>query len=135
MHGQRDIGIMTAAHTLERGESGIAQVLLKILLVLRLRLRLVLRLRLDALLELSNSWAINRAGWECPRLESATVKAWTIGVETLADNLPTTNNNRTVTVVKRRQLGLSEAKGEIDIVTSRHVESQVIRLLSETGYA
>jgi hypothetical protein len=116
MHRQRGIGVMAAAHGLERRERTLA------LLILQLRLVLRLRLRFQALLQLSNGWTIKRTGWENAGLESPTIKARTVAVETLADDLPTANNDRAMAVVERRQLGLSEAEGEVSIVASRHFE-------------
>ena len=114
MHGERGIGVVAAAHRLERRE------LTLVLLIIQHRLILRLRLRLQALLQLSNGWTIKRTGWESAGLESPTIEATTVAVETLADDLPTANNDRAMAVVERRQLGLSEAEGEISIVASSH---------------
>lgn len=114
MHGERGIRVVATAHGLERRERAV------VLLILQLRLMLRLRLRLQALLQLSNGWAIKRSGWESAGLQSATIEARTVAVETLADDLPTADNDRAMAVVERRKLGLSEAEGKISIIASRH---------------
>jgi hypothetical protein len=108
MHGERGIRVVAAAHGFERRERSL------VLLIPQLRLQL------QALLQLSNGWAIKRSGWESAGLQSPTIEARTVAVETLADDLPTANNDRAMAVVERRQLGLSEAEGEISIVASSH---------------
>jgi hypothetical protein len=94
MQGERGIRVVAAAHGLERSECTL------VLLILQLRLILRLRLRLQVLLQLSDGRAIKRTGRESARLESATVEARTVAIVTLADDLPTTHNNRAMTVVE-----------------------------------
>jgi hypothetical protein len=57
------------------------------------RFILGLWLRLQTLLQLSNGGTIEGCGWENARFESATIEPRTIVVETLANHLPTADDD------------------------------------------
>lgn len=46
-------------------------------------------------------------------LQSTAVKAWTVRVVALADDLSTTNNDAAMAEVERRLVGLLQAQGEV----------------------
>lgn len=116
MQGKRPVCAMAAAHGFKRREGAC------VLLIVRLRLTLWLWLRLQTLLELGNSRAVQGGGWQNARLKGTAIKAWTVAVEALADNLTTSNDDRTMAIVKWRKLGLGEALGEIHVVAWRHFD-------------
>jgi hypothetical protein len=116
MKRQRSVGVVAIAHQLERHEGA------RVLLIIRRRLGFRLQLRLQTLFELSNGRAVEGVAGQDAGLESPTIEAWTVGVETLADDLPATNNDGTVAVVERRLLGLSEAERQERIVSWRHFD-------------
>ena len=93
----------------------------------RLRDVAILRLRLglDFMLELSNGWAIVGALCNLASLQRTTIEASTIVIEALTDDLPASDNDGTVAIVK---WGLSRLlKTEREIVVGLHFESLVVR--------
>jgi len=101
MHRERSVGIIAISYRLKRQK--------------RTRLLQIILQRLTfALLSL-------RLRGKIPRLEGTTVEAGTIGIETLTNNFTATDNNSTMSIVKRRHLSLSKAEGQIGVVAWRHV--------------
>ena len=99
MHRERAVGIVTTAGRLERGEGT------RVLTILMLGLWRMLRLRLfrfQTQLELSDGRAAESGGGQDACLEGAANKTRPVGVEALADDLTTTNDDRTVAVVEGR---------------------------------
>jgi hypothetical protein len=94
MHGERRIGVVAAAHHLEGNESGLVRLIMT--LIVRLRLRL------QPLLKLGDGGAIQCAGWQDARLQSAAIEAWTIAVEALADDLAAPDDDGAVTIMQGR---------------------------------
>jgi hypothetical protein len=108
--------IRAAAHRLKWRECTV------VLRMVRLILWLWLWLRLQTLLQLSDGRTIEGGRWKNAGLQGTTVETWTIAVETLANDLTAANDDRAVAIVKGRELGLSEAKGEEGIVARRHFD-------------
>lgn len=88
------------------------------------RFGFALRIRPHTLLEFSNGGPVERRCGNVASLQGAAVKAWLVRVESLSDDLPPANDDRTVAVQKGRQLGLSEAEGEIGIIARRHFDRE-----------
>ena len=109
MHRERLIDRMATARvsTLERNES--ARVLL-ILLLLRL---ITFLLALQLLLQLSHSSSIVAAVGDAAILQTTAVKAWTVVIITLPDDLATAYDDSAMAVVQRRLRGLLEAKRQV----------------------
>jgi hypothetical protein len=55
-------------------------------------------------------------------LQSAAIKAWTVGVVALAKDLPTANDDTAMTEVEWRLVSLLKAQGEVGIRTERHFD-------------
>jgi len=94
----------------------------RVLLIVQHQLGLMLRLRLQTLFEVGDGRAIKGVGSQDASLQSPAIEARTVGVETLADDLSTTDDDGTVAVVERGQLGLSEAERQEGIVSWRHFD-------------
>ena len=93
---------MATAHTLERRETSIN-------LVIGAHNRLLLRLHLTLTLQLSNGRAIETSCSNMARFAAATFKSMTLGIEPLADNATTTDDNRAMAIVQRGLSSLLKA--------------------------
>lgn len=85
VQGESDVGVVAAAHGLERRERPLVRLIL--------RLGFTFRLKLQALLELGDGWAVERCRWQCAGLQGTTVEAWTVAVEALADDFAATDDD------------------------------------------
>jgi len=95
-------------------------------------LRIWLLFLLQMLLKLYHAQAIE-ASDHVTMLQSAAVKAWTVRVVALANDLPAANNDGAMTEVERRFVGLLEAQRQIGIGTERHFKilEKLIKLVVE----
>lgn len=86
-------------------------------IVLRLRLGLVLHL----VLQLCDSWSIINILCNLPSLQSTAIKAGTVIIVALANDLATTDDDSAVAIMKWRLSSLLETEGKI--VVGLHVDS------------